>query len=139
MSDFPIPLLAISVTPDSPEWISGHRELAEGLEEYLRGGTVTTNWQTHGMVDDEEEVMEAAEILGLLPDEVEALVEHSRFQKDLHLQLAKHHLTQERDARHKHREIANYYERRARRFKELEAALDKTLTDSDEYREEMES
>lgn len=93
------------------------------------------NWETHGMVEDREVVLEACNALGLFPDEVAELVTHARFEKDLHLQLAKPHVTPKREDRERHIRIAGYYERRARRLKELEAELERDLTSTDEYQE----
>jgi hypothetical protein len=98
----------------------------------------TTNWQTHGMIEDDEMVLESAEALGMMPEEAEELAKLSEFNRGLHLELAKHHLTPEPEKQAKHREVAEYHQRRARRWTELAAELEKVLTESPEYKAAME-
>lgn len=105
---------------------------------------MATDWKTHGMVEEDdgdesaaEMILEAAEVLGMMPDEAEEMAKLSEFNRGLHLELAKSHITPEPERRAKHREIAEYHQRRARRWTELAAELEQVLTDDPEYKAAM--
>jgi hypothetical protein len=75
-------------------------------------------WNHHGMDDDEEEVEYAISVLALLPQEMEALVEHCRREQWIWKQVAHHKKGQ---AKRKANLIANWLGLRMNKWIDLVA------------------
>jgi uncharacterized protein Yka (UPF0111/DUF47 family) len=83
-------------------------------------------WNTHGMVKDVDECMDAAAALGLLPEELDALADRCRQEADIAFRVARYEKGQDKRKRNL---IAKYYKIRARRFKELAALTEQEMTE----------
>jgi len=92
-------------------------------------------WNSHGMVEDPEDQMLACDMLALLPEELMALSDHCSFQSEMFREIGKRYKGQEK---RKHTLVANHFQKRARRFKELAALVEHEQNpDSEEFEIEL--
>lgn len=93
-------------------------------------------WDGDGMVEDEDEIGYALEILGLFPDEITALADYARRETWIFEQMAKHNDDEDRKTRLV--EIAAFWKRRARKWKGLSARVEQEMTQDAEEDEQEE-
>jgi len=77
-------------------------------------------WNNHGMTEDEEDQMIGIGLLNLCSDELAVLAEYNEKEQWIWEQMRRHTAGQDK---RKDTLIAGYFEKRARKFRELEALI----------------
>jgi hypothetical protein len=90
-------------------------------------------WNTHGMHKDEDFQRDAISTLGFIPEELVMLADNAEKEAWIARKVAEHERGQKK---RKGNLMAGYWTRRARRFKELAAALEQEVTEEIEADEE---
>jgi hypothetical protein len=81
-------------------------------------------WNTHGMVKDEEEQMDAVLALGLMPEELDALAVYCQGRSDISAEIATHSKGQDK---RKLNLISKFWKRRYRQLKRLSALAEEEM------------
>src|SRR4051794_30797294 len=93
------------------------------------------DWSGNGFEFGQEDIDEALDVLGFLPEELTVLVNHCQDRADLFHELADIVPEYTDFDRERCRAISGYWRRRALRWRELEAKLDHDIEEVDQEEE----